>query len=235
MKREEVRERLENQAEQSYKEFNDKIVPGVKNAIGVRLPALRKLAKEMAKEDYKEYFDELEHTEKASLYHEELLLQGILIGIIKVTPSERMEYIKKFVFKIDNWAVCDTFCSGLKFTKDNGPLMWEFIQPYLTDEREFFVRFGVVMLMCYYIDEEHIERDIEILEGIQQEGYYTKMAVAWALSLCYVKFPEITRSFFEKSNNKLDDFAYNKAIQKIKESYRVTKEEKAYLHSLKRK
>lgn len=235
MKREEVLKVLKNQEDQDYKEFNDKIVPGVKNAIGVRLPALRTLAKEIAKSDYVTYLAELDQIEKEQLYHEELLLQGILIGTIKIDADQRLDYIKRFIHRINNWAVCDTFCSSLKFTKKNENLVWQFIQPYLKDDREFFARFGVVMLMCYFIDEEHIAEDLKILEEIKQDGYYTRMAVAWALSICYVKFPSQTRSFFEKSNNHLDDFTYNKAIQKIKESYRVTKEEKIYLNSLKRK
>lgn len=235
MKREEVLEILNNQGDQNYKEFNDKIVPGVKKAIGVRLPALRELAKEIAQKDYGTYLAELDQTEKEQLYHEELLLQGILIATIKIDADQRLDYIKNFIHRIDNWAVCDTFCSSLKFAKKNGNLVWEFIQPYLKDDREFFARFGVVMLMCYFIKEEYIAEDLKILEEINQDGYYTKMAVAWALSVCYVKFPEQTRAYFEKECNHLDDFTYNKAIQKIKESYRVTKEEKVYLNSLKRK
>lgn len=235
MKREEVLKILKNQEDQDYKEFNDKIVPGVKNAIGVRLPALRALAKEIAKKDYVTYLAELDQIEKEQLYHEELLLQGIIIATIKIDADTRLDYIKNFIHRINNWAVCDTFCSSLKFTKKNENLVWEFIQPYLKDDREFFARFGVVMLMCYFIKEEYIAEDLKILEKINQDGYYTKMAVAWALSVCYVKFPEQTRVFFKKDSNHLDDFTYNKAIQKIKESYRVTKEEKVFLNSLKRK
>jgi 3-methyladenine DNA glycosylase AlkD len=234
MKKQEVRKLLENQAEESYKQFNHKIVPGVKNVIGVRLPALRKIGKEISGGDFKEYFAELDGAEKDTLYYEEIMLQGIIIGAIKVPPCERLKYIESYIFKIDNWAICDTFCTSLKFVKKNPQLVWEFIQDYLKDDREFFVRFGVVILMSFYINEEYIERDLQMLENIQNDGYYAKMGVAWALSVCFVKYPDITRDFFKKSYNKLDEFTYNKAIQKIRESFRVTREDKEFLKTLKR-
>ncbi|MHC1723413.1 MAG: DNA alkylation repair protein [Aminipila sp.] len=235
MNRIEVRSLLEQQAEESYKKFNDKIVPGVKNAIGVRMAPLKALAKTIAKANYDEYFQEVNNAEPEKIYYEEIMLCALTIGYIKVSAEEKLNYIKGFIPKIDNWAVCDSFSAGLKFTLKNKELVWDFIQPYLKDDREFYIRFGVVMLMDYFIDEEHIKTNLDLLENINHDGYYVKMAVAWALSVCFVKYPEITRAFFEKQSNKLDDFTYNKAIQKIRESYRASKEDKDYLNQLKRK
>lgn len=235
MNRMEVRAILEQQSEVSYKAFNDKIIPGVKNAIGVRMGALKQLARTIAREDYSEYFQEINNAEPESVYYEEIMLWALTVGYIKVSPEEKLKFIEDFIPKINNWAVCDSFSAGLKFTQKNKELVWKFIQPYLKDSREFYIRFGVVMLMDYFIDEEHIKTNLDLLEEINHEGYYVKMAVAWALSVCFVKYPEITRTFFEKDTNKLDDFTYNKAIQKIRESYRVSKEDKDYLNQLKRK
>ncbi len=235
MNRIEVRMLLEQQAEESYKNFNDKIIPGVKNAIGVRMAALKELAKSIAKVDYDEYFQEVNGTDFESIYYEEIMLWGLTIGYIKESAEEKLKYVEAFIPKINNWAVCDSFCAGLKFTQKNKELVWQFIQPYLKDNREFYIRFGVVMLMDYFIDEEHIETNLDLLENINHEGYYVKMAVAWAISVCFVKDPEVTGKFFEKEHNKMDDFTFNKAIQKIRESYRVSKEDKDYLNQLKRK
>ncbi|WP_330586885.1 DNA alkylation repair protein [Aminipila terrae] len=195
MNREQVRKLLEQQAEENYKAFNDKLIPGVKNAIGVRMGPLKELAKSMAKENYNEYFEELDRAPLDEIYYEEVMLQGLTIGFIKVSAEERLKYIRLFVPKVDNWAVCDSFSAGLKFTKKEPELLWEFIQSYLTDSREFYIRFGVVMLMDYFIDQEHIKRDLTILENISHEGYYVKMAVAWAISVCFVKYPDMTREF----------------------------------------
>lgn len=235
MNRTEVRALLEQQAEESYKKFNNKIIPGVKNAIGVRMTPLKELAKTIAKADYDKYFQEVNNAEPETIYYEEIMLWALTIGYIKASAEEKLKYIEEFIPKINNWAVCDSFSAGLKFTQKNKELVWKFIQPYLKDNREFYIRFGVVMLMDYFIDEEHIETNLDLLENINHEGYYVKMAVAWALSVCFVKYPEATRAFFKKESNKLDDFTYNKAIQKIRESYRASKEDKDYLNQLKRK
>ncbi|MFW5647387.1 MAG: DNA alkylation repair protein, partial [Acetivibrio ethanolgignens] len=105
---------------------------------------------------------------------------------------------------------------------------------YLESDREYFIRFGVVMLLDYYVDGEYLEKLYAVFDSIHHEGYYVKMAVAWALSVCYVKFPKETRRYLE-NNKALDDFTYNKAIQKTCESYRVEPEEKERLKTMKRK
>ncbi len=233
MERSEVKALLVQKAEENYKKFNDKLIPGVKNTLGVRMAGLKEIAKLLSGDNYEEYFKELDTA--ADFYYEEIMIQALTIGMIKVSTEERLKYIAAFVPKIDNWAVCDSFCAGLKFIKKNKEAVWDFIQPYLKDKREYYVRFGVVMLMDYFIDEEHIQTDLELLENIKHEGYYVKMAVAWAVSVCFVKFPHMTKRFFEKKTNSLDDFTYNKAIQKIRESYRASKEDKEYLNQLKRK
>jgi 3-methyladenine DNA glycosylase AlkD len=161
------------------------------------------------------------------------MLQGMVIGYAKADVEETLRYVADFVPKIDNWSVCDSFCSGLKFAKTNKRRVWDFLQPYLASENEYDVRFGVVMRLQYYMDEEHIHFVLGLLDRVRHEGYYAKMAVAWALSICYVKFPEPTMAYL--NNNTLDDVTYNKALQKITESYRVDQETKTLIRSMKRK
>lgn len=224
-----IKKMLLEQAEENYREFSSGIIPDVHNILGVRLPALRKIAKEIYKNgNWQEFVNSAE-----SEFMEETMLRGILIGLIKDKPEKILEYVKNFVPQITNWAVCDTFCNSLKFTKNNKELVWEFLKPYLKSERDYDIRFGVVMLLSFFIEEDYLDEILNLLENISHEGYYVKMGVAWAVSICYIKFPEKTLKFLK--NCKLDDWTFNKSIQKIIESYRVDKPTKETLKKMKRR
>ena len=119
----------------------------------------------------------------------------MLIGLEK---DLNFEQIENFIPLINNWAVCDTFCNGLKKIKNNKEQMWEFIQKYLKSEKEFEVRFAVDIILQYYIDANYIDKVLKILSKIKHEGYYAQMAVAWAYSICFVKFYDKTKKFFEE-------------------------------------
>lgn len=220
-----IRKELFSLADEKYKEFHGGLCPGVNNIIGVRVPALRSLAKKIIKEDWRKYLKEAEDQ-----YYEEVMLQGMVIGLAKMDIEERLTYLAGFIPKIDNWAVCDVTCAGLKSTAKNLKKVWEFLQKYLNSDKEFEVRFAVVMILDYYIQEEYIYRVFEKLDSVHHEAYYVKMAVAWAVSICYIKYPEKTYSYLESC--KLDNFTFNKAIQKIRESYRVPKEDKENLKKM---
>ena len=223
----EIREKLFLLADEKYKKFHSSLCPGTNNIIGIRVPVLRNFAKEIAKGDWQQYLNNAKND-----YYEEVMLQGMVIGLAKMELQQRLEYIKKFVPKIDNWAICDTACAGFKFAKQYQRKIWGFIKPYLKSNKEFEIRFGVVMLIDFYITEEYIKDVLKILNEIEHDGYYVKMAVAWAISICYIKFPKETFELLQ--NNKLDSFTYNKALQKIIESYRVSKEEKEKIRAMKR-
>ncbi|MNP23535.1 DNA alkylation repair enzyme [compost metagenome] len=172
----------------------------------------------------------MEHAETD--YFEEVMLQGMVLGYVKTDLEEILSYIADFIPRIDNWSVCDSFCTGLKFTVKNKERVWEFIMPYLSSDKEYEIRFAVVMLLNFFIEETYISRILPLLDKVSHEGYYVKMAVSWALSICYVKLPEPTMSYLR--NNSLDDFTYNKALQKITESYRVDPEKKKWIRGMKR-
>ena len=197
---------------------------------------MRALAKEIQRSDWREWLLLNEEAMKAQdAYFEEVFLRGLIISEGKGSVwKEQLSYVSDFVPYIDNWAVCDAFCAGLKQTKMHKEEMWEFLQPYLESDKEYFLRFGVVMLLDYYIEEAYLDRLFEIFDRIHHEGYYVKMAVAWAISICYVKYPKETKVYLLE-NTRLDKFTYNKAIQKACESYRVAAEEKVLLRSMKRK
>ncbi len=227
IKMNQIRERLFSLQDVKYKDFHSSLCPGTNNIIGIPVPILRNLARQIVKEDWREYLKNAKDD-----YYEEVMLQGMVIGLAKMEFDERTSYIKQFVPKIDNWAVCDVTCAGFKFTKKNMKEVWEFLKPYLDSNKEFEIRFAVVMLLDFYITDEYIHDVLEILNNIHHEGYYVKMAVAWAISICYIKFPKETFKFLER--NDLDTFTYNKALQKIIESYRVSKEEKDKIRKMKK-
>lgn len=222
-----IRLQLEELAEENYRRFSAKLLPGIPNILGVRLPTLRKIAKQIAQENGLAYF-QTASTES----FEETMLQGMVIGYLKCSMEERFIQIARFVPKIDNWSVCDSFCAGLKYTKNEPQKMWDFLQPYFRSSAPYDIRFAVVMLIFYYINEEYLDEIFQRLDQIRHENYYVKMAVAWALSICYIRFPKPTLDYLNRSRT--DDFTYNKALQKITESLKVLPNEKAYIKSLKR-
>ena len=224
-----IRQDLLALQDKKYKEFHSSLCPGTDNIIGVRIPVLRNYAKKLSKEEYfKEYI-----SFNKTIYYEEVMLQGMLIGFIKnIDIKEVLELIKSFVPKIDNWAVCDIFCAGLKLVNKNKEIFWNFIQKYLRSKKEFELRFAIVMILDYFIDEQHINEVLNIFDNIKHEGYYVKMAVAWAISVAFVKFPKITINYLKQNN--IDDWTYNKSLQKITESLRVTKKVKEKIKSMKR-
>jgi len=218
---------LKSMADEKYKQFHQKLVPNVDNLIGVQVPKIKSLAKEIAKGDYKGFL-----SYNSTDYYEEIMLRGLVIGYIKADIEEVIEYIKGFVPQIDNWGVCDSFCANLKITLKNKERMLELINYYLKSDKEFELRFAIVMLLDFYIDKENLSYLFNVFNSIHHDGYYVKMAVAWAISICYIKYKDETMKFI--LDNDLDDFTYNKAIQKIIESTRISKEEKIELKKLKR-
>lgn len=222
-----IREQLNKLADEEYRKFSSSLTPGINNIIGVRLPLLRKLAKEIAKSNWQEY---IKHATADTF--EELMLQGMVIGYIKADIEDILNLVKDFIPLIDNWALCDSFCSGLKIAKSHKKRVWDFIQPYLYSDREFEIRFSIVMILNYFVDPEYASHVFSHFDRIKHEGYYVKMAVAWAISVYYVAHPNLTLEYIR--NNNLDKFTHNKALQKIRESMRVDQASKKMIGSLKK-
>jgi 3-methyladenine DNA glycosylase AlkD len=224
-----IRQELLNLQDKKYQEFHSSLCPGIDNIIGVRIPVLRNYAKKLSKqENIKEYIF-FNNTE----YYEEVMLQGMLIGLTKSSDvKETLIMLKDFIPKIDNWAVCDICCAGLKIVNKNKELFWTFIQKYLKSKKEFELRFAIVMMLDFFIDEKYIDKVLTILDNIKHDGYYVKMAVAWTISVAFVKFEDKTIKYLK--NNNLDDWTYNKSLQKICESLRVDKKTKAAIKKMKR-
>ena len=223
---ENVRKTLLALADEDYRIFHSKLVPGTENILGVRVPELRKLAKKLVKEDWREYFEAA-----PDMYYEEDMLRGFMVGYGRMDIEERLDKVREFLPSIHNWAVCDCFCSTLKFTEKNREKVWEFLQPYFLSDKTYELRFASVMALDYYVLPEYAPAVFRYFDEMKSGDYYVQMAVAWAVSVYYVHLPEMTEAYMRE--NLLDDFTYNKSIQKICESYRVDKETKARLRILK--
>jgi len=226
----EIRRQLENMSDAGYKQFTVKLTPNINpdTILGVRTPKLRAFAEKIAKGDWRTYLDNAVDNS-----FEEILLQGMVIGNIKAELDVILPYVTNFIPKIDNWAVCDSFCVSFKAPNKYPAQIWDFITPYLNDERPYYIRFGVVMLLAYYVNARYLQDIFEYFDKIKSEDYYVKMAVSWCVSVCYFKFPDITMSYLK--NNKLDDFTYNKSLRKIMESLKIDGEQKKIIRSMKRK
>ena len=222
-----ILERLEKLQDTKYRVFHSKLCPGKDNVLGVRVPAQKKLAKEFAEENWQEILNG-----PIGYWAEEKNVYGLVIAYAPLTMKQQLKYLQKFVPQIDSWAVCDTVCSSLKSFQKNRDMGWEFLQPYLKKRQAYQVRFGVVMLLDHYSTGEYIDRVLECYEDIKMKDYYVQMAVAWGISVAYIKFPERTKKFLQEAD--LDDFTYNKAIQKCLESFRVSEKDKHILKKMKR-
>lgn len=227
-----IKEHLLKLSENSNKLFAQTLNPGVENVLGLRIPDLRKLASGIAKSDWEAYL-----ATASTFYMEERMLQGMVLGCIK--PDNDIEKylarVTRFVKIINSWSVCDTFkfAGGKKYVSLYADRIWEYLKTFMHADGEYEIRFGVVMAMGYFIDDAHIDALLNLLDGIRHEGYYVKMAVAWALSYCLVKYPEKTMDYL--SHSSLDNFTYNKSIQKAIESFRVDDSLKAKLRTMRRK
>ena len=208
-----------------YRDFQANI--GIdNNVIGVRMPLLKQIAKKIAKNNYQDFIKYNKHQ-----YYEEIMIYGLIIGYLKDYNEVLIEF-NKFIPYINNWALCDTVCSNMKIINNNLEKTYPLILSYLYDEETYIKRVGIVLLNNYYINDQYIDDIIVEFSKIDTNDYYVKMALAWLISSCYIKYPIKVIDFLRF--NKIDDWTHNKAIQKIKESLKVSKEEKEKLNLLKR-
>jgi 3-methyladenine DNA glycosylase AlkD len=225
----EIRDKLFHISEPGLRKFNAKSIPNIQNnrILGIRLNVLRTIAKEIAKKtDWQTYLSENE-----DVYIEETFMRGFIINHVKISIEQRFALTAAFVQRIDNWAVCDSFCFKVK--KSEKSLLWEFIQPYLNSDKPYDIRFGTIEILKNFIDNQYISNVFEIFENITNFDYYVRMGIAWTLADCFIKLPEQTLKFLQ--NNNLNTWTHNKAIQKILESRRINIETKDFLRTLKRK
>ena len=223
----EINKILYENIDAKYRIFSAKLLPQDTKVLGIRLPFLRKLAKQILKDDW-QFF--LQHFEPD--YLEERLLYGFVIAYAPLSFSDRLRLVKKFVPLINNWSVCDSFCASFKLNNNDKILLWQFVQPYMIAKGEYERRFAIVMCLNYLIDDKFVDEIIDKLRIVNFDEYYVQMALAWALAEIYISYPEKIEELLY--NKILSIEVHNKTIQKIRESLRVDKNKKDNLLKLRR-
>jgi len=213
----------------AYRDFHSKLVPTVNNLLGLRGPVAKQIAKKYANTNTgRAFLADLPHT-----YYEENLVHGYMLGFLKTDTQGVQAYLEAFLPYVDNWAVCDSTVCALKNFFKNPDEVFDFVCKCVRSTQIYTVRFALVSLLCYYVNDSYINKILNIAAKITSEEYYIKMANAWLISVCIVKQYEKTVEFIKRGF--LDIWTHNKAIQKAIESYRIDSETKNYLRSLKRK
>ena len=207
-----------------YRDFHAGLVPNVDAMIGVRVPQLRSFAKELMKTgDDQVFLGTLPHT-----YYDENTLHAFLIEGIKDYPTFLME-INRFLPYVDNWATCDMLRP--KSVKKHLPEFLEEIRLWLKSDHTYTIRFGMNMLMSFYLDDRFTPEIPELVAEVVSDEYYVKMMQAWFFATALAKQWDAVIPYI--TEQKLSTWVHNKTIQKCRESYRITPEQKEYLRTLK--
>jgi len=224
-----INQKLNNYIDDKYKNFHKKICQTNYEILGVKIPLLRKIATNLLKDySYQDILNNLENK-----YYEHIMLEGFIIAKANLNYQERLKLITNYLSKIDNWAICDIFCSELKFINNNKEEFLKFICPLFKNKNEYYLRFSIVILLDYYINDDYIDFVLEKMLETKSDYYYVKMAISWGLSICLIKYFDKTKNFMELNKDKFDIWTYNKALQKGKESFRISKENKETLQNMK--
>jgi len=224
----ELEPRLRALANEQLAKFSSGLNPNCKPMLGVRLPELRKIAKEIAKEDYRGFLEEGPDT-----YFEHETLKAYVLGYAKDDIETILSCADAFLPQIGDWSVSDSFCQNFSIARKYPERVFSWLMDYAKKEEEFPQRVVAVLLMSHFLVPEYISKVLPVMDTLQYDGYYTKMGVAWCVATAYAKFPKETAAYLE--SNQLRDWTYNKAIQKMCESYRVAEADKLYWKERKRK
>ena len=214
--------------DENYRRFHAKLIPDIPidNIIGVRTPVLRKYAKEVVKlPEANIFLESLPHS-----YYEENNLHGALLSLLY--PKDIiafMEPLERFLPYVDNWATCDMLSP--KIFKKHLPYVYERVQKWLQSDAVYTIRFGIVTLLGFYLDDAFEPEMLQLVANVRSEEYYVNMAVAWYFSMALVKQYDATLPYIQ--NRVLEPWRHNKSIQKAIESRRIPQETKAYLRGLK--
>lgn len=225
--REAILKELKKNSEESYRKFSSRLIPSEEHLLGVRLPVLRIMAGQIAKGAWREYLEQA-----GNEYFEEIMLQGMVIGKLKVEWDEKKKWIEWFVPKINNWSVCDSFCVGLKVNYCEGVM--EFLSPYLDSEKEYEVRFGLVMYLEKFCEPENFSFIWDKITFMKTNAYYAKMAAAWLISIFFREYPETVLPYLKKQSE-MNPWIYKKSLQKILESRGVGEKEKEQIRQIQKK
>ncbi len=208
---------LKTLADSKYKEFSDSLVPGIEHSFGIRIPILRDTAKKISQGNYNEFL-----ACKKGVYREEIMLEGLVMTLIKCDYPQMLEYIKVFADKITSWETCDVVSfKGLKKHLDE---FFSDIEYFIYHENPWVVRFGFGCLLEFYLTDEYIDRVLEYVDSINSDFYYVQMMQGWLIATAVAKCRDKAIKFLQYNN--LNATTQNMAVRKIRESNRISKEDK---------
>ena len=197
------------------------------NYYGVRIPELRKIAKKVAKEKNFDFFYE-KHT-----CFEEFTIHAFAIGYLKEDINVCLRLLKEFIPFIDNWSVNDSLCQNMKFARTHQEEVFNFLKTMKDSNNEWEIRVVAVTFLSHFLNDKYIDEVIKILDQLKRPTYMSKMGIAWAFATIMAKYPE--KMYESLPHSSLDDWTYNKAICKMRESFRVKEEDKEKLKNMRRK
>lgn len=219
---------LRMEAEEDFRTFQKRLIPDSKPILGIRTPRMRAIAKQIAKGDIDSF---LAVSDPATF--EEVLIRGFVISLKKPACfSEFAALVDGFLPYIDNWAVNDCFCNSLKYVGAYREEFFTHINRYLESDNPWNVRAGLIIMLSHYLEEDTVSEVLKRCDRIHMDHYYVRMGQAWLVATAYAKFRDLTQAYLECCS--LDDWTFNKALQKCRESYRVDKKDKELLKSMKR-
>ena len=212
-----------------YRDFSKSLMPSKEEykLIGVRIPILKQLARNISKTDYNSFININSHET-----YEEILIHGLIIGYINSDIDNVISLSKKYIPYVSNWSLCDSYVANLHILRKYPRKCFSLVKWCLNHKKQYYKRVGYVLILNYLINDEYIDTILEYCDNNICNDYYVKMAVAWLVAECYIKCPDKTLVFLK--NNKLDKWTHNKAIQKIKESFRVDEFTKLELNKYKK-
>ena len=211
-----------------YKKFHQKIIKS-DNLIGIRTAELKKIAKEISNGDY-ESFIKINN----KIIYETTMIEGFLYGYLKININDLFNYLDFFLNKLDNWAHVDVMVANLKIfqVRVNQEIGFKYAKKLIKNKNSWYKRTGIIILLNYYLHDIYVDKILEIISKIKTNDYYVKLAISWLISVCYIKYKEKTLIYLV---NIQDNFIYKTTLNKIIESELISKKEKDFIKSLKRK
>lgn len=209
-------------------EFSKSLIPGSLAMLGVKIPDLRVIAKDIAKTNPIQFLN----CNPLNIYELEML-QAMVIGYMKENLDVVLGFVRTFIPLIHDWSVNDCFCQTFKIAKKHQKEVWNLLKEYFNSNVEFELRCVVVMMLSHFINDEYVDEVIKFIDTTHHDGYYFRIACAWCLQVIMVKYPIKCLTYLK--TNQLDDWTHNKAISKMIESYRISTDMKEIIRELKRK
>lgn len=196
---------------------------------GISIPELKKFAKKIAKDNYKYFLDNNDFET-----YELRLLHAFVLGYAKDDIDVLLKYFEDFVVYVEDWAVNDSLCQSFKIARKYPDRVWNYLMKYQDTTKEFESRIVSVMLLSHYLNDEYIERVFKVLDRLNADDYYSQMGIAWAIATIMGKYPDICLEYLKSKNCGLNKSTYNKSLQKIRESLKVSEDIKEIVKNMKK-